>query len=140
MALVPGLDGAVTAQWKDLGYPDSDFGRTDHERRGSISIDLNYQPWTALGVYGFYSYQTATMKQAGIQNSTCVIGRSDVTAANFETLCATAGGPLYPFDRAWNVGSQDINHVAGLGLRYDFGKALVDVNYTFSQGTHEDRL
>lgn len=134
MALLPDLDAGLSAQWKDSDYPNAEFGRIDRERRGSISIDVNYQPSAALSVYGFYSHQIGKMKQAGIQQATCVIGTAGVTAANFLSLCPAAGGPLYPLNGAWYVNSDDRNHVAGFGVRYDFTKALVDLNYTYSNG------
>lgn len=133
-SLGPGLDGAASGQWRDSDYPDSQFGRIDHERRGSLSLDLNYQPHAQLNVYGFYSHQIGKMKQGGIQMDSCVIGTAGVTAANFESFCATAGGPLYPLNRAWYVNSDDTNDVLGLGGRYSFSRALLDLNYTLSNG------
>jgi hypothetical protein len=134
MALLADLDAGVSAQWKDAEYPDSRFGRIGHVQRGSISMDANYQPSAAMTIYGFYSYQIGSMAQSGIQQETCLIGTAGVTAANFLSLCPTAGGPLFPSSNAWHVDSDERNHVAGLGLRYAFATALIDLNYTYSNG------
>ena len=32
MSLAPDLDAALSGQWKNTDYPDSDFGRIDHEK------------------------------------------------------------------------------------------------------------
>jgi hypothetical protein len=77
------------------------------------------------------------MRQGGIQNATCIIGQNGVTASNFLTICPEAGGPLYPLDRAWYVDSKDTNNVFGLSGRYDFGRALFDLSYTYSHGRTE---
>ncbi len=134
MALLNDLDGGISAQWKDSGYPNSNYGRTDHEQRGSINLELNYQPSPAFNAYGYYSWQTGKMSQAGIQNNICTLGTPGVTADNFQSVCGAAGGPLFPLDRAWTVNSNDTNNVVGLGLRYDFDKALLDLSYTYSNG------
>jgi hypothetical protein len=134
MVLLPDLDAGLSAQWKDAEYPNSQYGRIGHARRGSISVELNYQPSAALNVYGFYSYQVGSTDQAGIQQGICLIGTDGVTAANFPSLCPAAGSSLYPADNAWSVDSNDRNQVAGFGLRYDFTRALADLNYTYSNG------
>jgi hypothetical protein len=133
-ALLPDLDAGLSAQWNDADYPNSQYGRVGHARRGSISLELNYRPSAALNVYGFYSYQVGSMNQRGIQQGFCLIGTAGVTAANFLSQCPEAGSSLYPLDNAWSVDSDDRNQVAGLGLRYDFTRALADVNYTYSFG------
>ena len=124
----------MSGTWRDSDYPNSGYGRIDHARYGSISLEANYQPSAELNIYGFYTYQSGTMRQSGIQMNSCVIGTAGVTASNFESFCAAAGGPLYPVENAWNVNADDTNQVAGLGARYDFGKALFDLNYTYSNG------
>jgi hypothetical protein len=134
MSPFPDLDAGLSAQWNDADYPNSQYGRIGHARRGSISLELNYRSSSALNLYGFYSYQVGSMNQRGIQQGSCNIGSAGVTAANFLSLCAEAGSSLYPLDNAWSVDSNDRNNVAGLGVRYDFTKALADLNYTYSFG------
>jgi len=134
MALLPDLDAGLSAQWNDTDYPNSQYGRIGHERRGSISVELNYRSSSALNLYGFYSYQVGSMDQRGIQRGVCLLGTAGVTAGNFLSVCPEAGSSLYPLDNAWSVDSDDRNHVAGLGVRYDFIRALADLNYTYSNG------
>jgi predicted porin len=113
-----------------------------------------------MSVYGFYSYQTARMQQRGLQQNACAIGTTysfwsngvvntgaavagatllattTVSAANFLNVCGTASAtsPLYAESRAWNSTQNDRNDVLGLGVKYDFGKAKLDLNYTYTNG------
>jgi hypothetical protein len=48
---------------------------------------------------------------------------------------ASATSPLYPTSRGWDVTQDETNHVLGVGLKYDFGFAQFDVDYTVSLGT-----
>ncbi|MGB0128663.1 MAG: MtrB/PioB family outer membrane beta-barrel protein, partial [Rhodocyclaceae bacterium] len=158
--IAQGLDAGVSLQWKDTRYPNSDYGRKDRQKQDSLSFDLSWQPTEKLGLYSFYSYQQARMRQTSIQPNACVIGttysfwsngvvntgaavngatllgRTTVTAGNFLNVCGTAGAfsPLYPTSRTWDVTQKDRNDVLGLGLKYDFGKARLDMNYTHSRG------
>lgn len=115
-ALAESLDLSTSLQTKDIKYPDSQYGRNDHQKLNSISADLNWQPMDDFNLYGNYSYQTGSMNQAGIQANACVIGTtynflsngvvqttplsaaqiaaglsingsSTVTGANFQSLC-----------------------------------------------------
>ncbi len=135
LALVPNVDAALSAQLKDVRYPDSDFGRTDARRQRSATLDVNWQPDTQLSAYGFYGWQSARMSQAAIWPATCAIGAAGVTAANFGTLCANAGGPLFPLERAWTASSRDRNDTWGLGFRYDFQPALLEASWLRTTGT-----
>ncbi|MBI4986397.1 MAG: MtrB/PioB family outer membrane beta-barrel protein [Rhodocyclales bacterium] len=113
------LDAGVSLQIKDAKYPDSAYGRNDHQKQNSLNFDLNWQPSNEMSVYGYYSFQDGRMKQKGLQQNACVIGNtynfwsdgsvstaaqtaaqalagvtlvgaSTVTAANFASLCGTA--------------------------------------------------
>jgi hypothetical protein len=134
MSPLPDLDAGVSAQWNDADYPDSQFGRAGHARQGSVSLEVNYRPSSDLNLYGFYSYQTGSMSQRGIQQGFCLIGTAGVTAANFLSVCPEAGSSLYPLENAWSVDSDDRNQIGGLGVRYDFTKAIADLSYTYSFG------
>ena len=72
--LAPSLDLGTSLQAKDIKYPESQYGRNDRQRLDSASVDLNWQPSAAFGLYGNYSYQTGKMHQAGLQPNACVIG------------------------------------------------------------------
>ena len=43
---------------------------------------------------------------------------------------ASATSPLFPDSRDWEVQSRDRNDTLGVGLRYDFGRAKLDANFT----------
>lgn len=152
------LDAGVSLQWRDADYPNSEWGRTGSMTQTSINLDVNWQPMPALSLYGFYSWQQAKIAQAGIQPNACVIGTtyyfwSDgsvtnaatppagttlvtttaVTAGNWTSVCDTpsSANPLFPTSRAWDVEQKSTNQVAGFGASYDFGKALVNLTYTW---------
>jgi hypothetical protein len=84
--------------------------------------------------YGFYSLQTGHLQQAGVQTTgTCTIGNSGVVASNFGSLCATASAtsPLFPISRTWDVSQKDHNGAGGLGFRYELGRVMTEVAYTY---------
>jgi hypothetical protein len=161
-ALRKDLDGAVTLQLKDAEFP-APYGRTGHQKSNSVTFDLNYVSGPTAVLYGFYSYQTGTMEQKGVQPNSCTLGNTyyfysngqvlnaatgaaapatpagttlvatrDVTAGNWPSVCgaASATGPLFPESRGWDVSSKDRNDVIGVGLKYDFGAARLDLNFT----------
>jgi MtrB/PioB family decaheme-associated outer membrane protein len=161
--LAQGLDAGVSLQWKDVRYPDSEYGRNDRQKQHSLNFDLSWQPTDKLNLFGYYSYQQASMHQKSIQPNACAIGVPYyfwsngqvtttagapvagvtriggplvVTAGNFLSVCGTAAAlsPLYPTSRAWEVTQKDRHDVLGLGLKYDFGKARLDMNYTYARG------
>jgi hypothetical protein len=59
-----------------------------------------------------------------------------VSGTNWHSLCGDASptNPLYNTARAWNVESDDYNHTFGIGGRYDFGWARVELDYTYTTG------
>lgn len=161
-ALAPDLDAGVNLQLKDVKYPSSSYGRDDHQKLNSLGFDLNWQPNSEISIYGFYSYQDGKIRQTNIQANACTIGTTyrfwtngvvntaaapsalasgtfttaTITAANWETVCGAADpmNPLYPTSRTWQVTQKDRNDVLGIGLKYDFGKARFNADYTLSMG------
>ncbi len=138
-ALRHDLDAGMSMQWKDARYPDSEYGRTDHQKQTSVNLDLNWQASPALSVYGFYSYQNGRMAQAGIQPGTaCAIpaGGSGSQAATQALLdaCAQAGSTQFPLANGWSTGHRDRNDVLGFGLYRDFGRWRLDLSYTHVSG------
>ena len=165
-ALLSNLDGAVTLQLKDAEFP-GQYGRTGHQKSNSVTFDLNYQSGSTAVLYGFYSYQSGTMDQKGVQPNSCNLGTTyyfysngqvlsaltggappatpagtvlvatqDVTAGNWSSVCGEASptSPLFPDSRAWEVNSKDRNDVIGVGVKYDFGGARLDANFTRALG------
>jgi MtrB/PioB family decaheme-associated outer membrane protein len=153
------LDAGLSLQWRDADYPDSAYGRNDSMTQGSVNLDVNWQPMPELTLYGFYSWQQAKISQVGIQPNACAIGTTyhfwsngqvtttsappvagvtlvtttAVNASNWTTVCNTpsSSNPLFPTSRTWDVDQDSINQVAGVGASYDFGKALVNLAYTW---------
>jgi hypothetical protein len=70
----PALDVSVGLQARDVEYPASDYGRNEHHKLTSPSVELNWQPSPTTSAYGFYSYQEGAQHQAGLQPNACVMG------------------------------------------------------------------
>ena len=68
------LDVGITGQYRDIDYPDSEFGRTDQQTLGSATLDVNWQPSAKLGITGWYTYQQSSLSQAAIAPGSCNIG------------------------------------------------------------------
>jgi hypothetical protein len=91
--LRPNLEGALTLQLKDAEFA-SNYGRRGHQKQNSIGFDLDYKPSSTMVLYGFYSYQTGTLEQRGIQSSACVLRQTYYFYSNGQVLApATLGGP-----------------------------------------------
>ena len=118
--IAPTLDASVGVQWKDVEYPASEYGRNDHQRLTSPSVEVNWQPSPTTSAYAFYSFQDGGQRQAGLQPNACVmgsfyyffsdgtvqtnatgvpppppagttiVGTQQVQPANFRSLCGTA--------------------------------------------------
>lgn len=73
-ALREDLDVALALQRSERKYPGSAYGRSGSERRGSASVDLNWQASPDLAITAYVSRQTSRMAQVGLQQNACVIG------------------------------------------------------------------
>ena len=137
--LRPNLDAGVSLQSRDSSFPNSPFGqkRSDQD---SANLDLNYQPSPRQTVYGFYSYQIGRARQRSLAsvNANVVIGQPSnfgvITPDNAVTIGSAPGGPLYPLLNTWAADSTDRNHVFGVGLKQDFVKAILSIDYSYSTG------
>jgi hypothetical protein len=67
---------------------------------------------------------------------TTLVATQNVNAANWASVCGTASAtnPLFPDAREWDVRSNDRNNTLGFGVRYDFGRARLDANFTRALG------
>jgi hypothetical protein len=70
----PALDASVGLQARDVEYPASEYGRNEHYKLTSPTVELNWQPSPTTSAYGFYSYQQGAQHQAGLQPNACVMG------------------------------------------------------------------
>jgi hypothetical protein len=88
----PGLEGAVTLQWKDARFP-AEVGRAGRHSQGSLAFDFDYKAGPKLVLYGFYAYQAGNMEQLGVQPYACVMGQTYYFYSNGQVLApATIGG------------------------------------------------
>ena len=134
----PNLDAGLSVQLRESRYPDAAFGR-GKDSQDSANLDLNYQPSSKRNVYGFYSYQQGRIRQASINaTANVVIGAvtalGTITPANAAEIGSAPGGPSYSLGNAWGAKSTDHNHVVGAGVKQDFGKASLNVDYSYSIG------
>lgn len=91
-SLHPNVDGAVSFQVKDAEYL-AQYGRTGHQRASSGTLDLNWLAGASTVVYGYYSYQGATMAQAGVHPLSCIIGSTYYFYSDGRVLTAASGAP-----------------------------------------------
>jgi predicted porin len=97
------------------------------------------QPNACVLGYTYYFYSdgrmlsTATGAPApATPAGTTLVSTQNGTAGDWAGVCGTASpsSPLFPDSRAWDVESNDRNHSLGFGVRYDFGRARLDANFT----------
>lgn len=134
----PNLDAGISVQLRESRYPDAAFG-LGKSSQDSANLDLNYQPSPKLNVYGFYSYQQGRNRQASIQQANNVtIGNvtalGTITPENAAIIGPTPGGPFYSLGNQWSAKHTDRNHVVGAGVKQEFGKATLNVDYSYSLG------
>lgn len=135
----PNLDAGLSLQGREAEYPDTTYGITGHSLR-SANLDLNYQPSPRQNVYAFYSYQLGRLRQHSISSqggAAVTIGATTplgvITPANAIEIGQAPGGPVFPLLNAWTVRSTDRNHLAGFGLKQEFGKGVIlNLDYTYS--------
>lgn len=131
------LDAGVSLQSKKATYPDSSYGRTASDLN-SVNVDLSYQPSPHRSMYAFYSYQQGQIDQASISpsGSPVVIGQTTplgvITPDNAADLGSAPGGVYYPLVNAWTAKSTDRNHVLGIGLKQEIGRATLNVDYSYT--------
>lgn len=134
----PNLDAGISVQMRESRYPDAAFG-LGKSSQDSANLDLSYQPSPKQNLYGFYSYQQGRARQASIQQANnvtigAVTALGVITPENAAIIGPTPGGPFYSLGNAWGAKSTDNNHVVGAGVKQEFGKATLNVDYTYSLG------
>ncbi|HEY4246490.1 MAG TPA: MtrB/PioB family outer membrane beta-barrel protein [Lacunisphaera sp.] len=131
------LDAGVSFQAKRSTYPDSSYGRTASDLN-SVNVDLSYQPSPHRSIYTFYSYQQGRIEQASIAASfsPVIIGQTTplgvITPDNAAELGSAPGGVYYPLANAWTATSTDRNHVLGVGVKQEIGRATLNVDYSYT--------
>jgi MtrB/PioB family decaheme-associated outer membrane protein len=106
-----------------LRYVDDDYGDVyglRAERWGNVNAELNFQPSPAAQVYVFGSFEKRWSRIAGINDSFAFSSDPD------------AGGPVFPFENAWRLDSDETTWSAGTGLRLQaHPRVLLDLHYVF---------
>jgi len=104
-------------------FVDEDFGAAyglEEVRRGSVNLDLNYQPSPVAQAYLFGHFESRDRKQSSI---------NDAFAFSDDPK---AGGPVFPFRNSWKLDTDEISWGLGTGVRIRLlGRAIVDLNYLF---------
>ena len=104
----PALDASVGLQVKDLEYPASEYGRNDHHRLTSPSLELTWQPTPTTSAYAFYTYQQGKQHQAGLQPNACVIGNFYFFFSDGSVQTNATGVPPPPPAGTTLVGTQQV--------------------------------
>ncbi|THF60309.1 MtrB/PioB family decaheme-associated outer membrane protein [Pseudothauera rhizosphaerae] len=134
------LDLGVSAQFKQIRYPDADYGRRDRQSQHALNFDIDWQPTAERSLYAFYSWSGGRMKQRSVPSGGglgCTIGTvtpiGTITPENADAICQDpASNALYVAENVWNVEHKDRGHTIGFGVRQDFGVLRLDVNFTHS--------
>ena len=104
----PALDASVGVQVRDVEYPASDYGRNDHQRLTSPSVEVNWQPSPTTSAYAFYSFQDGGQHQAGIQPNACVMGNFYYFFSDGSVQTNATGVPPPPPVGTTIVGTQQV--------------------------------
>lgn len=139
-ALREDLDAGISLQAKDARYPDSGYGRTDHQKLNSVNLDINWMPTHETSLFGFYSYQNGRQEQVNTQTGTCTlpvgITTQDEVMAWLDA-CTEPGSTYFPLAKRWSDKHKDRNDTVGFGFSRDFGKLRFDLNHTWTKGRTE---
>ena len=85
------LDVGITGQYRNIDYPNSDYGRTDHQNLGTLSLDVNWQPSPKLGLVAYYTYQAGSLEQNNSMGGGCILGNTYYFFSDGTTGTAAAG-------------------------------------------------
>lgn len=134
------LDIGIATQFKDIKYPNSDYGRVDHQRQNSVNFDISWQPNERTNLYAFYSWQQGKLKQQAVPSGVlagfnCTIGNNGLTPENAAYLCADPNtGRVFNVANNYTQTHRDTTDTLGFGLRQVVRDMVLDANYTYSLG------
>ncbi len=134
------LDIGIATQFKDTEYPNSDYGRVDHQRQNSVNFDISWQPNERTNLYAFYSWQQSKLKQQAVPSGAlagmnCGIGNNGLTVDNAAYLCADPNtGRVFNVANNYTQTHRDTTDTLGFGLRQVVRDMVLDANYTYSLG------
>jgi hypothetical protein len=90
--------------------------------------------------YYFFSDGTTQTNNTGVAPNppagTTLVATERVLQSNWSSVCATASvaSPLFPISRTWDESQKDRNTVSGVGFRYELGRVMTEIGYTYSNG------
>jgi len=90
--------------------------------------------------YFFFSNGTTQTNATGVAPTppagTTLVDTTRVVESNWRSLCSTASAtsPLFPLSRTWTVAQKDHDASGGLGFRYELGRVMTEIAYTYSKG------
>jgi len=93
VALAPAVDLGISLTGRDASFPNSEFGRDDHQRLWSPNVDVNWQATEQASVNAFYSYQNGRLHQTGLQANACVLGNTYYFFSDGSIQTNTTGVP-----------------------------------------------
>lgn len=111
------MDLLASVNWINNDY-NAHYG-LQSARTISANLEGNYQPSPRLNAYAFYSFQK---QQSRLSNINDVGFSAD----------PYAGGRRFPYVAAWKESVDDINHLVGLGFRYQFDPFDIDMRYSYN--------
>ena len=106
--IAPAMDASFGIQVRDVEYPASEYGRNDHQRLTSPSVEVNWQPSPTTSAYAFYSFQDGGQHQAGIQPNACVMGNFYYFFSDGSVQTNATGVPPAPPAGTTIVGTQQV--------------------------------
>jgi len=98
------MDFSLVGAYRGDDYG-TDYGLRD-ARAWNANLEWSWQPSPRASAYLWYGFEARVRHQATINDSFAL--SSD----------ASAGGPVFPFDLAWRLGSDAQVHSAGVGVRW----------------------
>jgi hypothetical protein len=166
----PALDASVGLQVRDVEYPASEYGRNDHHKLTSPSLELNWQPSPTTSAYAFYTYQQGAQHQVGLQPNNCVIGNfyyffsdgsvqtnatgvqptppagttltatQQVVAGNWRSLCGSASAVSPLFPTSRSWDVSQKDHNTVTGLGFHYEKGKVLSDVSYTYSSGRTKI
>jgi hypothetical protein len=136
------LDLGITAQFRDVKYPDSVYG-LEKDKQNSLTVDINYQPSMNNIFFAYYSYQEGKKSmdmnsgQASLPNTACTLAN---LALYGYVACSDGISPTNgarPASSRWTSNTRDRNDVYGVGGQTEIGRTRLSFDYSYATGTTE---
>ena len=123
------LDLGLVLQARTNDYP-ADFGRTGLQAQRSLNLELGYLPSPMTALNAHYSLERSHLQQAGAADLGSAVAAGCLSLPPSCSNVFGAPGSIYPAGLAWSAASSDRSSSWGLGLRHDFGRPKLDLQFT----------